>query len=121
LRNASLTPLESLQAATRNAAIALGRSDLGTIENGKFADAVVFTSGPLDPSDTTFDIREVIKGGIVYESDVLLNEFRLNYRDSVRDVWENRVLWFIALCIALVIVFGIATWGLRGRLQWRRA
>ena len=72
---------------------------------------------PLDPSGTTFDIREVIKGGIVYESDVLLNEFRLNYGDSVHDVWVNRILWFIALCITLAIVFGITTWARRGRLQ----
>ena len=120
LRGASLTPLESLQAATRNAAIALGRSDLGTIEIGKLADAVVFTSDPLDPSDDTLDVRDVIKGGIVYKSDALLNEFRRHYRDSVRDVWMIRALWFITLCIALTIVVGTATWSLRRRPRWWR-
>jgi len=120
LRGAALTPLESLQAATRNAAIALGRQDLGTIEVGKLADAVIFASDPLDPAGTTLNVREVIKGGIIHESDALLNEFRRRYRENVRDLWVNRALRLLRLCIFLAIVAGIGIWALRRLPQRRR-
>lgn len=119
LRGAALTPLESLQAATRNAAIALGRPDLGTIEVGKLADAVIYASDPLDPAGTTLNVRKVIKGGVIHEADPLLNEFRRRYRDTVRDLWVNRVLRLLRLCIFLAIVAGIGIWTLRRLPRWR--
>lgn len=42
-----LTPLEAIQAASRNGAQAAGRDDLGTIEAGKSADMVVLGADPL--------------------------------------------------------------------------
>ena len=44
---AANSPMVGLQAATRNAAIALNRPNLGTIEAGKMADAVVYATDPL--------------------------------------------------------------------------
>ena len=119
LRGAGLTPLESLQAATRNAAIALGRQDLGTVEVGKLADAVIYASDPLDPAGTTLNVRKVIKGGVIHEADPLLNEFRRRYRETVRDLWLNRALRLLRLCIFLAVAAGIGIWTLRRLPQWR--
>jgi imidazolonepropionase-like amidohydrolase len=41
-----MTPMEAIQTATRNAAIALNRSDLGTIESGKLADIIAVDGDP---------------------------------------------------------------------------
>ena len=119
LRDAALSPLESLQAATRNAAIALARSDLGTIEVGKLADAVIYNSDPLDPDGTTMNIRQVIKGGTIYESNLLLDEFRTRHHDTVRELWINSVLRLLRLCLFLAVVAGVGYWARRRLLPWR--
>ena len=46
-----MTPLEAIQAATRNAADALGRNDVGAIAVGRYADIVAVDGDPL--SDVT--------------------------------------------------------------------
>ena len=59
-----MTPLEAIQAATRNAAEALGRTrDVGAIAAGRFGDLVAVSGDPL--SDVTLLERPaaVIKGG----------------------------------------------------------
>ncbi len=58
-----MTPLEAIQAATRNGADALGRNDVGTIAVGSYADIVAVDGDPL--SDVTVLERPaaVIKGG----------------------------------------------------------
>ena len=58
-----MTPLEAIQAATRNAADALGRNDVGAIAVGRYADLVAVDGDPL--SDVTVLERPaaVIKGG----------------------------------------------------------
>ncbi|HEX6410743.1 MAG TPA: amidohydrolase family protein [Sphingomicrobium sp.] len=58
-----MTPLEAIQAATRNAADALGRNDVGAIAVGRYADIVAVDGDPL--SDVTVLERPsaVIKGG----------------------------------------------------------
>ncbi len=44
---AGMTPMEVLVASTRNAARAMGRTDIGTLEPGKLADLVVLEADPL--------------------------------------------------------------------------
>ena len=58
-----MTPLEAIQAATRNSADALGRNDVGAIAVGRYADMVAVDGDPL--SDVTVLERPaaVIKGG----------------------------------------------------------
>ena len=58
-----MTPLEAIQAATVNAAQALGRADVGEIEIGRYGDMVAVTGDPL--ADVTLLERPsaVIKGG----------------------------------------------------------
>jgi imidazolonepropionase-like amidohydrolase len=59
-----MTPLEAIQAATRNGAEALGRNDVGVIEVGRYGDLVAVSGDP------TRDVRllerpdAVIKGGV---------------------------------------------------------
>lgn len=60
-----MTPLQAIQSATVNAAEALGRSDVGVLEAGRFADMVAV------PGDPTLDVSGlevvpfVMKGGVV--------------------------------------------------------
>ena len=61
-----MTPLEAIQAATRNAAQALGRErDVGAIAVGRYADIVAVDDDPLANVRTLENVRAVIKGGEV--------------------------------------------------------
>lgn len=64
LVHAGLPPMAAIQAATRNAAIALGWADeLGTIEVGKNADLVLLDADPLADIRNTRAIRAVVTRG----------------------------------------------------------
>jgi imidazolonepropionase-like amidohydrolase len=74
LVHAGLTPMQALQAATRNAARFMGReTDLGTIEQGKLADLVLLDANPLDDIANTRKINAVLLGGKLF-SRVSLDE-----------------------------------------------
>lgn len=61
---AGLTPMQALQAATKNPAEFLNQLDThGTIEPGKFADLVLLDANPLDDIHNTQKIRAVILRG----------------------------------------------------------
>lgn len=60
---AGLTPMEALQAATRNAGKYLGLADTGTIEKGKRADLVLLDANPLTDIKNTRKIRSVVLAG----------------------------------------------------------
>jgi len=64
LVKAGLTPMEALQAATRNPAKYLGQLDsLGTVERGKIADLVLLEANPLADISNTQKINAVVVGG----------------------------------------------------------
>ena len=63
-----MTPLDAIRAATVNAAEALGRSDLGSIEPGSFGDMVAVTGDPLRDVTVLEKADAVIKGGELVES-----------------------------------------------------
>ncbi len=107
------SPMVGLQAATRNAAIALNRRDLGTIEAGKLADAVVYHVDPLAAPHATLDIARVIKGGVLYDADSLRAEFRAEYDAKVRTVWRGRIVR------AAIPLGGLLALAIAG-LFWRR-
>lgn len=74
LVEAGLTPLESLQTATINAARMVGRErDLGTLERGKLADLLILEADPLADIGNVRRIHKVVKAGVVYDPAALRN------------------------------------------------
>lgn len=69
---AGLTPLEVLRIASLDAAIAVGREDLGSLEAGKAADLVLLDRDPLEDIRNTRSIWRVVRGGWVFDPDRLL-------------------------------------------------
>jgi imidazolonepropionase-like amidohydrolase len=64
-----LTPLQSIQAATINAADLLGLSDkIGAIEAGKWADIIAVDGDPLQDVATLEKVKFVMKGGEVVKN-----------------------------------------------------
>jgi imidazolonepropionase-like amidohydrolase len=76
MKEAGLTNMQILQAATANAARLFGGetgAHIGRIENGCFADLVVLKSNPADDIAQASDIDTVIKNGVFYPADSILN------------------------------------------------
>ncbi|MGA7622373.1 MAG: amidohydrolase family protein [Candidatus Acidiferrales bacterium] len=64
-----MTPLQSIQAATVNAADLIGWTDrVGTIEPGKFADIIAVQGDPLADVQVLENVRFVMKGGVVIKN-----------------------------------------------------
>ena len=63
-----MTPLEAIQAATRNGAQALGREkDVGAIAVGRFADLIAVDGDPLTNVRELESVDAVVKGGKLVE------------------------------------------------------
>lgn len=63
-----MTPIEAIQAATRNGAQALGREkDVGAIAVGRFADIIAVDGDPLADVGELASVDAVVKGGKVIE------------------------------------------------------
>lgn len=63
-----MTPMQAIEAATRNGAEALGvLKDLGTIEKGKRADIIVVAGNALENMSAMKRVAVVIKGGVRYK------------------------------------------------------
>jgi imidazolonepropionase-like amidohydrolase/Tol biopolymer transport system component len=69
---AGLSPLEVLRIASLNAALALGREDLGSLAAGKAADLVLLDRDPLTDIRNTRSPWRVVKGGWVFDPDLLI-------------------------------------------------
>ena len=61
--DAGLTPAQAIDAATRRAAMFLGAEELGTLEQGKWADFVVLDGDPLADIKNSRKIRTVYLAG----------------------------------------------------------
>jgi imidazolonepropionase-like amidohydrolase len=67
LVESGLTPMEAIQAATRNAAMYFGRlAVMGTIEKGKAADVVLLGADPLKDIRNAEKIEAVVMRGRYY-------------------------------------------------------
>jgi imidazolonepropionase-like amidohydrolase len=63
-----LTPLQTLQSATINAAKLLGLEDkLGVLEAGKYADLIAVEGDPIKDITEVERVKVVIKGGVVFK------------------------------------------------------
>lgn len=70
--DAGLTPMEALKAATLNPAKYFEMEDeLGTIDEGKWADLLILDANPLENIENTLEIDAVIKKGEVYDQAAL--------------------------------------------------
>jgi len=76
MRDAGLTPLQVLRSATTNGAKAMGRDDLGAIAPGKLADLVLLDADPLADTANLSHASRVIKAGVVYEPQQLIDSIR---------------------------------------------
>lgn len=61
-----MTPMQAIQAATRNAAEALGREkDVGAIAVGRYGDLIAVAGDPASDAGLLRDVGFVMKGGVV--------------------------------------------------------
>ncbi|HZW03673.1 MAG TPA: amidohydrolase family protein, partial [Anaerolineaceae bacterium] len=66
LAQAGLSPMQILQAGTRQAAAACGQAGaLGTIEPGKLADLIVVAGDPLADRGALAELTLVVLGGVI--------------------------------------------------------
>jgi imidazolonepropionase-like amidohydrolase len=79
-----LTPMQAIQAVTRNPAELLNANDIGTIENGKTADLLVVEGNPLKNIKALSKIRMIVKDGEIYYPGNLLS--------SIKQPFLNRFL-----------------------------
>ena len=64
-----MTPLQAIQAATVNAAEALGRpGDVGAIQPGRYGDLIAVDGNPLDDVGLLARVAFVMKGGQVVKA-----------------------------------------------------
>jgi imidazolonepropionase-like amidohydrolase len=74
---AGLTPLEVLRSATVNGARALGLAGrAGEVEAGMLADLVILDADPLADIGNLAKVHRAIKGGVVYDPEVLMESIR---------------------------------------------
>ncbi len=106
MHEAGLEPLEVVRAATYRSAQTLKRPDLGLIQTGYTADLIVVDGNPLENLRYLYafgaldmvngeivrrgGIRWTIKGGVVFDNAVLIDEVRRMVRAS-REDWTDPV------------------------------
>jgi imidazolonepropionase-like amidohydrolase len=67
-----MTPIQALNAATRNAADLIGAADrIGSIQAGRYADLVATAANPLDHPEQFKQVSFVMQGGRIYRRDGL--------------------------------------------------
>jgi imidazolonepropionase-like amidohydrolase/dienelactone hydrolase len=88
LTDAGLAPAEALRAATLSPALAMGRTDLGVVEEGAQADLVLVREDPLRDPRALTTIEGMALRGIWYDADEL-ERLRTTARDAARLVGHN--------------------------------
>ena len=69
-----MSPMDAIKAATSVAARYIGwGKDVGSIAEGHFGDIVAVRGDPLSNISVLQDIDVVVKGGLVFKSDIAVN------------------------------------------------
>lgn len=71
---AGFSSLDALQSATKHAAEALGRNDLGMLKENNVADVLVLESNPIERIEHTLSIEQIIKNGLLYSPQELMDQ-----------------------------------------------
>jgi imidazolonepropionase-like amidohydrolase len=71
-----LSPAQAIVAATSRPAEALGLKDVGTLDEGKYADFIVLNANPLDDIRNTRQIASVYLRGAKLDREALLAQFK---------------------------------------------
>lgn len=79
--------MEALMAATSRSAAAMGRTDVGVVRPGAWADLVVLTADPLADIRNTMAIETVVKGGRRYTPEQPLEH--LPTEEELVAAWEK--------------------------------
>jgi cytosine/adenosine deaminase-related metal-dependent hydrolase len=107
LTECGFTPMAALQAATREAAAAVGVHEIGTIEVDMLADLVILDADPLADPANLRRIWRVIKGGHLHDPAALLGPIAADYRHRMRNTLALRAL---ALGLSLAVVAALVYW-----------
>ncbi len=103
------SPMAGLLAATRDAARALRRDDIGTVEVGKLADLTVYGVDPLGAPGATRRVDYVVKGGTIYDQGALSAEFRSAYLLADKALWQRRARrWLPPVFLLFAVPFPTA-------------
>lgn len=79
LNDAGMSPSEVLRAATLTSAEALGRAqDLGSIEEGKYADFLILEKDPLADIGNLNSIQIIFKGGRRFDPQALMKDVKIS-------------------------------------------
>ncbi|MFC4353884.1 amidohydrolase family protein [Chryseomicrobium palamuruense] len=89
-----LSELEALQAATIRAARSIGLDHIGILDEGKMADLVILKGNPLEDINWTREIEAIVKGGRVFNQEVILacapGETEVNARmQEFMEKWDS--------------------------------
>jgi imidazolonepropionase-like amidohydrolase len=127
---AGLTPMEALQAATRNPAQYFGNLDsTGTIEQGKIADLDLLNANPLDDINNVGALDAVVLGGRLItrsELDALLataqnNRWRANPAAlTLMGLILHMIRKLLLICLAAVLLICLGIYCLRRRWRLRK-
>ncbi|WP_417319619.1 amidohydrolase family protein [Erythrobacter aureus] len=93
LVDGGFTPLEALSAATLQAAYKLGLEDeIGSLQEGHFADFVILNKNPLDDIRNSDDIKYIVKNGVVYDGNTMTQLYPV-YTPPPRLHWYTQSDW----------------------------
>jgi imidazolonepropionase-like amidohydrolase len=77
MQESGLTPLEVLRASTTNGARVLGlEGEVGRVAPGQLADLVLLDADPLADTGNVGKVYRVIKNGVVYDPETLMESVR---------------------------------------------
>ncbi len=119
LEEAGVSPAELVEIATRHAARALGVADrYGTIEAGNVADLLLLEGDPTATSDALGQIWRVVKGGVVYDPDVLVEPVRLRVDRELAAQRRTTIERLLMVLGGLAAAAVVLVWWIRRRQAW---